>query len=121
MLFYIVLLQYICKKIAKCKFPYVNFIVIKSCELFNENINNEECFSFHYWAYDDYQAGKNICMTHSCKYSNQSGICHMPNNETKHSSLSKCHNSYHKSSCQYSAYYPYEGFKKYFNNYVVYI
>jgi hypothetical protein len=24
------------------------------------NINNEECFSFRYWAYDDYQAGKNI-------------------------------------------------------------
>jgi hypothetical protein len=28
------------------------------------NINNEECFSFRYWAYDDYKAGTNICMTH---------------------------------------------------------
>jgi hypothetical protein len=30
--------------------------------LYSPNIylNNEECFSFRYWAYDDYQAGKNI-------------------------------------------------------------
>jgi hypothetical protein len=36
----------------------------ETCEFSDVNINNEECFWFRYWAYDDYQAGKNICMTH---------------------------------------------------------
>jgi hypothetical protein len=52
------------------------------------------CFSFRYWAYDDYQADKNTCLTHYrasfLKYSYQPGNRHMPNNKTK--------NTLHRSS-----------------------
>jgi hypothetical protein len=46
------------------RFVIGHIIETETCEFSDVNINNEECFSFRYWAYDDYQAGKNIYMTH---------------------------------------------------------
>jgi hypothetical protein len=73
---------YYVRRLQALTFRYKNVTVTKTCQLFDVNINNEQCFSFRYRAYYNYQTGKNICMTH------QPGNRHMPSNE-KHSSLLK--------------------------------